>query len=350
FLPMLPAMGFTTVFDAGMIMATEMGHEALRKLEQKQQLNTRLVTSYSLFVPEQVEGIVEALKTHQKKYRSARISPNTLKIHNDGTTEAESAAQFQPYLNNPDNRGAMILQGEALAELTEKVAAAGFNIHAHALGERAVKETLDAFAKARAKGHKNRFTMAHVELIRPADQGRFGELDITIQTTPVWAAYGRGHARAVLGGERASRIYSYGEALSKGARLTFGSDFPVSNGLQGLNPMVQIESGITRALPGAAVGSGQPLTGSQLSLARMIQGYTIDAAYQLGLEQQVGSIEVGKSADMAVMEQNIFALAPQHIHAAPVYMTLLQGQPVYHAEQAPAEVKSLIKATAAGQH
>ncbi|MBB6522226.1 amidohydrolase [Pseudoteredinibacter isoporae] len=330
-MPMFPMLGYTAVFDAGMLSMTEVGHQALKALESSGQLSTRMMTSLSLLDPHKASSAVEDLQSLRKTYYSELIWPTTLKIHNDGTTEAETSAQLTPYLNDPENYGGLILEGKALADLVLAVDKAGFNIHIHSIGDRAIKEALDAFEFARKNNpsSKNRFSTAHTELVRPEDHARFAQLDVVAQTTPLWFGMERGHSRRVLGKERSSRLYSFADIYRSGGKVTFGSDFPVSGGLPGLVAMSQIESGMTRALPGVEPAEAQPKSDSAFSLDAMLRGYTIDAAYQINRDHELGSIEVGKKADLIVMRDNLFTLAPQKIHKAKVERTILNGKTVY---------------------
>lgn len=333
-IPLFPMLGFTTVYEAGMMEATEVGHQVLSSMEKQGRLPIRMVTSLSLLDPKKSKLAVADLKQLKQRYSSELIHPTTLKIHNDGTTEAQTSAQLQPYLDNENNVGGLILAGEALAKTVVDVDKAGFNIHIHSIGDRAVREALDAFSAARKANpnSKSRFSIAHTELVSAQDHTRFAELDVVAQTTPLWFGMERTQAYRVLGEERASRLYSFGEILRSGGKITFGSDFPVSGGVAGLVPMAQIEAGMTRSMPGRSASLAQPRGDSTFSLDRMIRGYTIDAAYQLNMDAELGSIEVGKKADLVIMRDNIFEMAPQNIHRAKVYTTIMNGKDVYQRQ------------------
>ncbi|WP_299973761.1 amidohydrolase [uncultured Pseudoteredinibacter sp.] len=333
-MPMFPMLGYTTVFDAGMLSMTETGHQALQSLEQEGQLKTRMMTSLSLLDPRKASSAVSDLQSLYKKYKSDLVWPNTLKIHNDGTTEAETAAQIKPYLNDTSNYGGLILEGKSLADLVLSVDKAGFNIHIHSIGDRAIKEALDAFKFARTNNpnSSNRFSTAHTELVRPEDNKRFAQLDVVAQTTPLWFGMDRAHSARVLGKHRSSQLYSFADIYRSGGKVTFGSDFPVSGGLPGLVAMAQIESGMTRSLPGSSPNQAQPQAESAFSLDAMLRGYTIDAAYQINREKELGSIEVGKKADLIVMQENLFTLPPQKIHKAKIERTILNGELIYQRD------------------
>jgi predicted amidohydrolase YtcJ len=327
--PLLSMFGITTVYEAGMLALADAGHEVLRTLEDEGGLTIRFQTSISVVDASQAKTAVADLQTLRRRWASDLVDPRVIKIHNDGTTEAETSAQFEPYLNNPDNRGTMMLSGKPLADLVTSAARAGLNVHIHSIGERAVSAALDAFEIARkaVPSSTSRFSTAHTELIQQSDQARFAALDVVAQTTPVWFIGGDAHLLEVLGAERVARKYHFREVLSAGGKVTFGSDFPVGGGLPALQPLINIAVGMTRKYPGLSAAPG---VGDQaLTLQEMLRGYTLDAAYQLGMESEVGSIEAGKKADFVVLTHDIFQQHVEDIPDTRVALTVMNGSIVY---------------------
>lgn len=223
-----------------------------------------------------------------------------------------------------------MVQGEPLKALVKDSVAAGFDLHIHAIGDHAVAEALDAIEDARAAYPEtsSRFSIAHIQLVRDSDLKRFGELDAVAHTTPVWFATKNTTRQEVLGQERASKLNRFKSIQDGGARLSFGSDFPAS-GLKGVFPIYNIEVGITRKVPGAEDMATYPPADERLDLNTMIEGYTINAAYQLNLENEIGSIEVGKQADFVTLNQNLFEVDPADIHKVKVKSTILNGEVTY---------------------
>jgi predicted amidohydrolase YtcJ len=206
--------------------------------------------------------------------------------------------------------------------------AAGIDVHIHALGDRAVRQALDAIELARAAnpGADTRHTLAHVEQITDADVPRFAALDVTAQTTPYWYTADYQGQELVIGAERMERLYRLQDLIETGARVTYGSDFPATGPeLASMSPLWNIEAGATRQ----AIGDPDaPILGgveARTSVEDMVRGYTLDAAHQLHMEDEVGSIEVGKRADLVVLGSNIFELPLHTIHETQVIATMVDG-------------------------
>ncbi len=208
-------------------------------------------------------------------------------------------------------------------------------MHIHALGERAIHESLNAIEAAREKvpDSRSRYTICHVQVITDQDLPRFAELDVIAQSTPLWATYDT-YGKQFVSEDQFNRYWRFKGLKDLGVRLSFGSDFPSSGaGTLGLSPLVQIEIGHTRQFPGEPDSPGQPPESERLDLQSLVRGFTIDAAYQMHMEDQIGSIEVGKKADLVVLDRNIFEIDPYEIHETGVELTMMDGSVVYETEQ-----------------
>jgi len=225
------------------------------------------------------------------------------------------------------------------AELVEMIggaAAMDMDVHVHALGERAIHETLNAIEATRSShpDSESRFTICHLQVIIDQDVPRFGELDVIAQSTPLWASYDT-YGEQFVSADQFNRYWRYRGLQEGGAKLTFGSDFPASGaGTLGLSPVLQIEIGHTRQNPGEPDAPVQPDEAERISVASLVRGFTIDAAYQLRMEDEIGSIEVGKRADLVVLDQDIFSIDPYTIHKTNVLLTLLGGDLVFDGLEA----------------
>lgn len=328
-LPIMSMFGITTIFEAGMITLTDTGHRVLGALADSGNLPVRVETSLSIVDESQLPTAIAKLKKLRTRWTSKLVNPTTIKVHNDGTTEAENSAQLTPYLNDPENLGQMILHAAQLEALLLQAADAGFHVHIHSIGERAINEALNAVAGARSRQSlgNTRIALAHTELIAPKDIPRFGDLDVIAQTTPAWFIGDDEHTVKVLGPERNARLYRFRAVIDSGGRVTFGSDFPVGGGIHALRPIVNMAVGMSRNYPGEGVAPGH--AAEALTLEEMIRGYTLDAAYQLGLEEKLGSIEVGKRADLVILKRNLFEQPVEQIPDNRVYMTIMNGEIVY---------------------
>jgi predicted amidohydrolase YtcJ len=214
-------------------------------------------------------------------------------------------------------------------------AARNIDVHIHALGERAVHEALNAIESAQktVPDSESRFTLTHIQVVADQDVPRFAELDVIAQSTPLWATYDT-FGKQFISDDQFQRYFRFRSIEEAGGRLAFGSDFPASGvGVMGLSPLVQIELGHTRQYPGDPNSPVQPRESERLSLASLVRGFTLGAAYQLHLDDQIGSIEVGKKADLVVLDRNIFEIDPFTIHETAVLKTMMDGAFVYEADR-----------------
>jgi predicted amidohydrolase YtcJ len=236
-----------------------------------------------------------------------------------------------PYLDRPGTSGEPLFAPAALDLLVARLDAADFDVHVHAIGDRAVRIALDAFAAARGKvpaSRARRHQIAHLELVSAADVPRFRALGVVANFQPLWAfadSYIRDLTWPALGPERSRRLYPIADLARSGAVLAFGSDWSVSSS----NPLEGIQVAVTRQSVDPADRSEPMLPEQAIGLPEALAAYTIGAAYANGLESETGSIEVGKAADLVVLEDDLFRRRPDQIGAARVLLTLLEGQPVY---------------------
>lgn len=325
--------GVTSAFDAGIIENTgvESVKHILDSIEANGDLTIRLVGSSRPETQEEYLTAVDTAELWRSKLKGERYHYNTLKIPNDGTVEGRTAAMFEDYQGEPGNSGETVFTEEQMTHMIVDAASRNMDVHVHALGERAIHETLNAIEVAR-EAHpesQTRYAICHVQVITDQDVPRFGELDVVAQSTPLWASYDT-YGRQFVSEDQFNRFWRYKSLEDSGARLTFGSDFPASGaGTLGLSPIVQIEMGHTRQEYGEPDAPVQPRESERLSVESLVRGFTIDAAYQLHMEDQIGSIEIGKKADLVVLNQDIFEVDAYDIHRTEVVVTVMDGDVVY---------------------
>ena len=323
--------GITAVFDAGADSGAEELKFVLESLEASGELSLRIVGSSRADTAEQAATAVDVAEEWGRTIKGERYHYNTLKIMNDGTIESRTAAMFEDYQGEPGNSGSTVFTEEQLTDMITDAASRNIDVHVHALGERAVHESLNAIEVARAKhvASATRYTLTHIEVITTQDVPRFGGLDVMAQSTPFWASYDT-YGEQFVSEDQFNRFWLFKGLKDTGARLTFGSDYPSTGaGIEGLSPILQIEIGHTRQWAGEPDAPVQPPESERLSVESLVKGYTIDAAYQLHMEDEIGSIEVGKKADLVVLDQNIFAVDPYSIHETKVLLTMMDGDIVY---------------------
>jgi predicted amidohydrolase YtcJ len=202
----------------------------------------------------------------------------------------------------------------------------------HAIGDGAVRVGLDAVAAARsANGPRdNRHQIAHLQLIHPDDLPRFAELDVSANFQALWAlpdSWIMGINLPVVGPERVNRMYPIASLQRAGGRLVAGSDWDVSS----MNPLLAIQVALTRRDPEGGF-EGVLNADERVDLAAMLAAYTINGAHVMHHEAQTGSIEVGKAADLVVLERNLFELAAEEIGDVRVARTLIDGETVYRSD------------------
>jgi len=325
--------GITSAFDAGALGYADELAEILDQLEQGGDLTIRLLGAYRPAGPDDVEVAAENAGRWRDTMQGDKYHYRFLKIMQDGTVEGRTAAMFEDYQGEPGNSGESVYTEEQMATMVVGAAADNIDVHVHALGERAVHETLNAIEAARTEhpDSTTRYAICHIQVITDQDLVRFAELDVIAQSTPLWASYDT-YGEQFVSDDQFNRFWRFNSLSELGVRLTWGSDFPASGaGMLGMSPVLQMEIGHTRQNPGEPDAPVQPREAERLGVEALIRGYTIDAAYQLHMEDEIGSLEVGKLADLVVLDRNLFAVDAYEIHQAKVVMTILDGEVVYTA-------------------
>ena len=326
--------GITAAFDAGAIGYEENLDRVLSRLEDEGHMTIRLVGAYRPTGPDDVPVAIDNAIEWRDNIRGERYHYRFLKIMQDGTVEGRTAAMFEDYQGEPGNSGESVFTEAEMATMVTGAAAENIDVHIHALGERAIHEALNAIEAARAAhpDSTTRYAICHIQVITDQDLPRFAELDVIAQSTPLWASYDT-YGQQFVSDDQFSRFWRFNSLKELGVRLTWGSDFPASGaGMPGMSPVIQMEIGHTRQEPGEPDAPVQPRESERLDIESLIRGYTIDAAWQLHMEDQIGSIEVGKRADLVVLDRNLFDTDAYEIHRTAVLMTVLDGEVVYRAE------------------
>ena len=262
-----------------------------------------------------------------------RLRASAVKIFADGVFENRTAAMLEPYLDGDGrptgNLGIGMLGADELARVVTALDAEGFDVHVHAIGDRAVRDTLDAFqAAAAANGRRDaRHQIAHLQFVHPDDRPRFRRLGVVANAQPFWSCldgYMRELTLPFLEPERAGWQYPWASLRRAGAVLAFGSDWTVSTA----NPLEEIEVAVRRVAPGDP--DGEPfLPDERVDLPAALDAFTSGSAYALRLEAETGSVTPGKLADLAVLDRDPFDPAAGPIAGARVLATLVEGEPVH---------------------
>jgi len=330
-LKMLNAYGITSFQDASVDLdeaSTYRSLDAYRSLDERGELTARAVLSL-LWRPESGEAQLPAMIEARRDYTRGRVRATTVKVFEDGVLEAQTAAVLEPYVGTDGSTGMALIEPETLKRTVSMLDAEGFQVHFHAIGDRAIRYCLDAVEAARdANGVRDsRHHLSHIQLFHPDDIPRFRQLGVVANFQPLWAfadAYITELVLPFLYSGAARWNYPIHSLLQSGAVVAFGSDWSVSSA----NPLEEMEVAVTRMDPNRS--GGTPFVPEErIDLRDAIAGFTINAAYVNFQEDRTGSIELGKLADLIVVDRNLFEIHPAAISEAKVLLTLLDGIPVY---------------------
>ena len=278
---------------------------------------------------EQIDELVQ----RRSAGAAAGFHPTTVKIMVDGVLENYTGALLEPYCDGcggtTENRGLDFVPPPLLGEAVTELDRLGFSVHFHAIGDRAVRNSLDAVEQAvAANGRRDRrHHIAHLQLVDPADVPRFRRLGVAANLQAYWAqsdAQLEELTRPFVGEERMGTMYPFGDLLRSGAVLAMGSDWSVTTA----DPLQQLEVAVRR-LP---VGEDGPpfLPDQRLPLTSALAAFTAGSAH-VNSDVDGGSLSVGRRADLAVVDRNLFDCPDGRVGAARVELTVASGRVVHHS-------------------
>ena len=328
----LNAYGVTAFIDAAS-MQPIMG--ALKGLDDRGELTAWAVCAMPAVEPGFMFGKAgEELFAIREQFRGAHVKPDYVKMFLDGVPGAKTAAFHEPYVVDPVRgccfRGATMMTVPELIRWLGRCEKLGLAAKIHCAGDASVTQALDAIDVVRSFNGPTHLIhhIAHASYIAPDDIGRFAELNVAADLSPIiWypTVFLEAH-KAAMGDERAQRFWPNKDLKNAGALMAGGSDWPV---VPIPDPWQGIEGMVTRQNPSGDF-PGKSLWAEQaLDLSTVLDIYTIDAARAAGLDQTIGSIEVGKSADMIVLDQMIFDIPPDRLADTRVETTFFEGRKVY---------------------
>ncbi|MEM9105285.1 MAG: amidohydrolase [Pseudomonadota bacterium] len=327
------AAGITAVHDHGIQgMSQEEGFQMMADFEEEGDLPLRFIGSWYWN-----DGSVDPLpgtRELRERFNSDLVKARHLKINMDGGDDKWNALYVDPYSDKPDIVPEPIISYDVVQDAVVRADAEGIDITCHCFGDLAVRKLLDAVEEAirvnpsRDRRHK----ITHGTLIHPDDADRFGELGVIYDSSGAWMSLDpllQSVSTERLGEDRVQRMFPVTAVLSGDGVFSFGSDWPVSGYVSEYRPLAAIETGITRTLDGRK--DVPPLGGPEagMSLEQALRSHTIDAAYGIGIDDEVGSLEVGKKADLVVLSENLYDIDPNDISEVDVLYTMMGGKLTY---------------------
>ena len=340
---MMAKLGITTYLDAS---AGPDQLAALAAISDSGDLTIR--PHVALYVDavdlEHPNAVVNHLDDIRSQFARPDVTVTTVKLFFDGVIEypTQTAAMIDPYRVNEgtaedphwvpgDSIGPTYFPPEVANPGLATLDAAGWQVHIHAIGDRAVRSALDAIEYARdANGDlDNRHTLAHIEAIHNEEFKRFRQLNAMANMQMQWAerdSYTMKRLKPYIGPSRWRRLYAAGSLESAGARLCGGSDWPVDP----LLPFRQIEMAVNRTADEIYKGGDAPLNPEEsISLRSSIEMHTRNSAYQLHQSALTGAITRGRRADLVVLDRNLFDVKLTEVSTTKVLMTMVDGDIVH---------------------
>ncbi|WP_294892246.1 MULTISPECIES: amidohydrolase [unclassified Sulfuricurvum] len=320
YLPKLSAQGITALFDAGAPAVETYSFEALRQLEKESALPLRYFGSHFILSAQDAKDAAKTFIRYQKKYNTSLFTLSSVKFSNDNSDDDHFAMQF-------DDRE---LKPYFLTLMRHNL-----DVMVHTSADESVHSALDAieYAKNHAKHTHSRFTLAHVNMVRDSDFKRFKDLGVIANIQP-FNAQGDGYYnyRYMLYGDKwENKLARYNTFFKHGAIVSSSSDFPAcNNDLDQCSPLHGMQMGITRQKVSSFIDTSiLPDPNERLNIEQMIRAYTINAAFQLHREKEIGSLEIGKKADLVVLDRNPFKTNAKELHKIQVVKTMMNGKIVY---------------------
>jgi predicted amidohydrolase YtcJ len=324
----LHSLGITAWQDA---WVTAADLEAYAALAGRGELTARVVAALWWERDRGLEQVDELLERRERG-RVGRLRATSVKIMQDGVCENFTAAMLSPYAGRDGaptaNRGLSMVEPELLKAAVTRLDAEGFQVHVHAIGDRAVREALDAFeASIAANGRRDaRHHIAHIQFVHPDDVARFRRLGVVANAQPYWACHEAQMDDLTIPfvGEAGSWQYPFQDLRRAGAVLAMGSDWPVSTP----DPLQEMEVAVNRISP--ETRELEPfLPDQRVDLPTALDAFTRGSAFVNHLDDLTGSIQVGKAADLAVIDRDLFAPDAGPVGDAEVVLTLVEGEAVF---------------------
>ena len=317
-LPQLAKNGITSISDARVYW--KRGHQNVwNRLEQEDQLTVRVTAALWSYASEDDDKQIAMFKSLYSNDPNSLLRFNQIKMYSDGLIQNTTAAFKTPYqfdlLGIEGNKGLNYFSEARMAKYINELEGTGFDFLIHAIGDRGIHEALNAIEQSGTKEGRHRIT--HVEILDPVDAKRFAKINATAdcQVAGEWSNPEHwGELAEFIDEDKTHNQIPLKDLAKAGARLTLSSDWSVSP----FNPFLGLSNAVSRAP-------------QNISMEEALAAYTINSAYSMRQDDKVGSIEVGKEADLVVLDQNLFKIDQSKIKDTRILQTLLAGEEVYRS-------------------
>ncbi|WP_425057850.1 N-substituted formamide deformylase [Sporomusa carbonis] len=327
--------------------------QACSQMEKKGDLALRIRGAVGVSPKNDLSQQFAAINELREQYRSPYLQVTTAKFFTDGVVEGGTSYLLEPYTleagKGANYYGEFLWDMERLKQAFSMANRLGLQIYVHSTGDASTKNVLDALEYVQAKVPGDyRNTITHLQVVDKTDIPRFKELNVIASVQPYWQFKGPNWWHNVdyrILGERAEEEYPLGSFFANGIMVTSSSDYPVTNVP---NPILAIDIGVTRNMDNGAFYGVEDIThmdderyllnkNERATVQQMIKSFTINGAYGMFMDRETGSIEAGKLADLAVLDQNLLTISPVDIDKVKVVMTFFDGKLVYERKTASQE-------------
>lgn len=320
-----------TAGGVGVGMSDLMNADLLEAMRKSGDLTVRFYMAYRAEPPTITPKQIQEIEAARSRYHDEWISAGAVKFFMDGVIESHTAAMLAPYSDDPKLSGSLLWEPATYKKIVADLDKRGIQIFTHAIGDRAIRVTLDAYEDAAQQNatKDRRHRIEHIEDASAEDISRFGKLGVIASFQPLHA-YPDDDTLLVwlrnVGPERGQRAWAWRSVQAGGGVLAFGSDWPIVT----LNPWQGMQNAVTRQTV-----EGNPPEGfvpkERISVEDAVRGYTMGAAIAGHREQREGSLEKGKLADLIVVDRNLFEVEPKEIGKTEVLLTMVGGRVVYES-------------------
>ena len=336
------SQGWTTVLTPGLVTPNlknlELNHEdmvfsmnLLHELEQADELKVRTMFHY-MYKNGDIEpaDTVAYAKQMREQYDSDKLRITGVKIHPEANWVTYTSVMLEEYADKPGEFGTGGIAPERVEEMILAANAAGLDVSIHVDGSATARSTIDAIERSKAAGNTDvRNSLQHLINVHPDDMERIGELNIGVNLTPIWATeWSDNISQAIekLGMHRVETQYQQvKQAIDQGVTVSISADVP-STPSELAGALMQMEAAITRKDPTNPDSEAAPPPSQAISVEEAIRAVTIDPAWQARMEDKVGSLEVGKYADLVILEESPFDVDPESIADIAILGTMMDGK------------------------